>query len=327
MRGSSAVRAPRLYSSDEQGRRHEGQCLADFWVLISIFWTERIPKNRRLGLILCARIPSPRSRPHTFLSLRRKQPLQSSDSRLRSPRSRYRATTSPTTLENYRAEYVVPPLPDNLFLDFSSQDESGEFCAPEGHLKSKVLKSASSNRVIAARGVGRPEIVHGASGMAGVGKTMSLIALGHDKDLRHHFRDGILYLSLGADATVESITRGLYKIMKLTGATTSADAVRNQTDLTAAIEDAALWFFGKCNLFLLDDVWRTNSNANGFLPELRNILEGSPDSRLVLATRNVLIGSSVGSHVDFDARDPLGPTSTSMFMGYASSGCRTDVDE
>lgn len=60
---------------------------------------------------------------------------------------------------------------------------------------------------------------------------------------------------------------------------------------------------------------------------LRNILEGSSASRIVLTTRNVLIGSSISSHVDFDARDPLGPTSTSMFMGYATRGCRADVND
>lgn len=61
------------------------------------------------------------------------------------------------------------------------------------------------------------------------------------------------------------------------------------------------------------------------MPQLRGILEGCPESRLVLTTRNRLIGSSVGLHVDFDARDPLGPTSTSMFMGYATNGRPTNA--
>lgn len=38
--------------------------------------------------------------------------------------------------ECYRAAHVVPPLPDNLHLDFTSRHESGKFCAPEGLLKS-----------------------------------------------------------------------------------------------------------------------------------------------------------------------------------------------
>lgn len=233
--------------------------------------------------------------------------------------------TDPHVGEVYHAANVVPPLPDNVYLDFNSRCENGKTCAPEANLKSKLLNITSSNRIIAARGAEMPEIVHGASGMTGVGKTTALIALGHDRDVQDHFKDDVLYVSLGADASVEHITRGLCKIMKFTGARGSADAVRKQKDLTVAVEDAAMWFLGKRNLFLIDDVWRTKNCEKGYLPQLRNILEGSPESRLVLTTRNVLIGSSGGSHVDFDARDPLGPTSTSMFLGYATRGCRLNA--
>lgn len=142
--------------------------------------------------------------------------------------------------------------------------------------------------------------------MAGVGKTIALIALGHDKDVREIFKDGVLYMSLGANASVEVITRVLSKIMKFTGARSSADAVRNQADLTTAVKDTALWFFGKRNLFLVDDVWPTQNCSQEYLAQLHNILEGSPESRIVLATRNVHIGCFASSHVDFDSRSPLG---------------------
>lgn len=233
----------------------------------------------------------------------------------------------PATTECYCARHAVPPLPDNLYLEFDLRNEDGKFCAPEGDLKSVLLLSWSSSGVIAARGAEKPGIVHGASGMAGVGKTMTLIALGHDKDVRDHFSDGILYITLGADASVKHITRGLSTIMKLAGASASADAVRYQTDLRTAVEDAALWFLGKRNLFLIDDVWPSKSCEYGFLPELRNILVGSPESRIVLTTRSVRIGSSAVSHVDFDARNPLGTISSSIFMQYATNGCRDVVRE
>lgn len=161
--------------------------------------------------------------------------------------------------------------------------------------------------------------------MAGVGKTSALIALGHDKDVRDHFKDGVLYLQLGAKASVKDVTRGLFKIMRFTEARASADTVHWQTDLTIAVDDAALWFMGKVNLFVIDDLWSTSSCDKGFLPQFRNILEGSSESRIVLATRNVLIGSSASSHVDFDARNPLGPISRSMFIGYATNRFREVV--
>lgn len=101
----------------------------------------------------------------------------------------------PATAEQYRAAHAIPPLPDNVYLELDSQDESRMYCAPEGDLKSTLLKSTSSNSVIAARGVEKPEVVHGASGSAGVGKTTALIALGHDRDVRDHFKDGALYMT------------------------------------------------------------------------------------------------------------------------------------
>lgn len=207
--------------------------------------------------------------------------------------------------EVYCAGSNVPPLPDNLHVEFDTRDEEGNFCAPEGKLGSTLLSSTAARHVIVARGGARPATLHGASGMAGAGKTTALIALGHDEAVRNHFGDGILYMTLGADASVESIARGLSKIMKFTGARSSAAMVRKQTDLSEAVEDAALWFPGQQNLFLIDDVWPTKSCTLGYLSKLRNILEGSPDSRIALTTGNRLIGSILGSHVDFGARAPL----------------------
>lgn len=52
---------------------------------------------------------------------------------------------------------------------------------------------------------GASSSVHGVSGMAGVGKTTALIGIGHDPKTQAHFVDGILYMSLGAAATEESV--------------------------------------------------------------------------------------------------------------------------
>lgn len=111
--------------------------------------------------------------------------------------------------ERYRAGNFVPHLPDNLYLDFDSRGEEGNFVAPEADVKYTLMASTTSSSVIAARGASGSGAVHGASGMAGVGKTTTLIALGHDRDIRDHFSDGDLYMTLGADAT------RLSKIMKL----------------------------------------------------------------------------------------------------------------
>lgn len=102
-------------------------------------------------------------------------------------------------------------------------------------------------------------------------------------------------------------------------------SVIKEISLKQAIEDAAIWFRNRCNLFLIDDIWPTKSCVNGCVPELRNILQGSPESRIVLTTRNRNIGSFIRSEVDFGARQPNGPISISIFMLNSTLGDRTDV--
>lgn len=127
--------------------------------------------------------------------------------------------------ECYRRGSNVPSLPDNLHLDFDSKETDGTFSAPEGDFRAKLLASTPSNHVVVARGVRMASTVHGASGMAGVGKTTSLIALGHDQLVRDHFIDGILYMPLGAETNPKHIVGVLAYIMRVTGATSSANKV------------------------------------------------------------------------------------------------------
>lgn len=182
--------------------------------------------------------------------------------------------------------HFVPPLPDNLHLEFHTGDESKTHSALEGDLKCTLLKSLSSTCGKPASGAVSNAVVHGASGMAGVGKTTSLIALGHDDYVRSGFFDGVLFMTLGADACVKTITAGLAEIMKFTGVNESDEAVRNEFDVKNAVNGAALWFQGKCNLFLIDDIWRTSSCYQGYLQLLRRILTGSTLSRVIVTTRN-----------------------------------------
>lgn len=93
--------------------------------------------------------------------------------------------------------------------------------------------------------------------MTSVGKTISLTGLGHEADIQDHFQDGILYMSIAASATVEHVTSELSKIMRVTGATTSASKVQSSTSLADAVPKAAFWFHGKRILFLIDDIWPT----------------------------------------------------------------------
>lgn len=230
-----------------------------------------------------------------------------------------------TSDEAYRPAFNAPVLHVQVRLDFSSRDADGTFAAPEGALKCLVAKSTSSSDVTAASGA--RSSVHAVSGMAGVGKTIALVGLGHDVDLKEYFCDGILFMSLGAQATEEKIAGQLDVIMRATGATSSAAKVKDSSLLVDAVPTAAIWFRGKRILFLLDDVWSRADSPEGYLPVLQGILCHSPESRIAISTRSLNIAVKSGSHVDFGARDPQGPVSMAMFMSYATGAPTFSLDD
>lgn len=137
-------------------------------------------------------------------------------------------------------------------LDFSSADVDGKYSAPEGRLKHRVAVSVTSAHVTAASGA--PSPMHAVPGMAGVGKTIALVALGHDASLKQYFSGGILYMTLGGEATAESIIFELERLLRLTGAIATASKVKSATSLSDAITEAAIWFHGRRVLFLFDDI-------------------------------------------------------------------------
>lgn len=232
-------------------------------------------------------------------------------------------------VETFHHGFNAPPLSGKARFDFESHDGHGYFFAPEGTLRSLVLNSTSPSQVTVARGA--PFSVHGVSGMAGVGKTTALVGLAHDPTIQSHFDGGILYMSLGAVATVEHVASSLGQIMRLTGAISRADAVESASSLAIAVSIAADWFNGQRILFLVDDIWPTSSRLQGFLPDLLKLLQGSPESRMALSTRSRTIAVETGSYVDFAARDPQGSVALGIFLSHAGvpgtqcTDCRSDT--
>lgn len=105
--------------------------------------------------------------------------------------------------EVFRLAFHAPLISEKLQFDFESKDTHGLLSAPEGALRSLVFASTSSSHVCTARGAS--SAVHGVTGMAGVGKTTALIGLAHDLEIRAHFVDGVLYMSLSATAISERV--------------------------------------------------------------------------------------------------------------------------
>ncbi len=173
----------------------------------------------------------------------------------------------------YHAAITAPAVPHTVNLNFEANAD-GVFETPEGTLKHEVLSSSSSATVTAATGALSPAC--GVVGMAGVGKTIAIQGLAADEDIQTRFPDGVHFMTLGQGATSESAIREVRKIMKATGATASIAAEECSDSLRDVVDDAVAWFNGKSCLFLVDDLWPTESCVTGYLNELRQLLRGSP---------------------------------------------------
>ncbi len=174
--------------------------------------------------------------------------------------------------EEYRSAISSPSFSHAVNLDFGTRDAGGQFVTPEGALKHKILSSISTEAITAATGQLNP--AHGVVGMAGVGKTIALQGLASDKDIHETFPDGIQYISLGQEATVQTAVQGIARAMTMTGASESVAKVENSTSLEEAITHAIRWFQDKKCLFLIDDMWPTDDCRTGLLTDIRRLLQG-----------------------------------------------------
>ncbi len=105
----------------------------------------------------------------------------------------------------------------------------------------QALFSASSREVVAATGA-LPG--YGIVGMSGVGKTVALLGLAHECAIRSRFPDGVLLMTLGQGATIETVIGLLVEIVTLTGATILVERLQFSTSLREAVDYAVPWFRG-----------------------------------------------------------------------------------
>lgn len=220
-------------------------------------------------------------------------------------------------IENYRLPvdiflpvFNAPALLPKIRLDFDAMDEgSGQYSTPEGKLRHCVYAGMSSRNVTSP--------IQAVSGVGGVGKTTALIGLGHDPKIRAHFVHGVIFMPLGAAASETSVAKELVKIVNLTEGFSKAFEVDSASSLSEAVSRAAMWFHGKRIMFLIDDISSTPGRPLGYLPDLASLLQGSPESRMVVLTESAAIATKTGSHVHFGARGPRSSVAVAIFMSHA----------
>ena len=151
--------------------------------------------------------------------------------------------------ENLAIWSGVPPKPPYLF----GRD------ALVGDLIAKLL-----------HGPGQAVAVHG---LPGVGKTSLAVALANQKEVLAHFKDGVLWASLGPQAREEDIAAILNRWAEALGGDISSqiDLAARKTAVSEAIGQHAL-------LIVIDDAWDEDI--------ARHLRFSNPNCRLLLTTRD-----------------------------------------
>lgn len=164
---------------------------------------------------------------------------------------------------------MVPENPTHVFLNF---DDS-------------TLPEAALKKAIFDKDTGTTTTCVVPSGMGGVGKTSALRAIGNDAKTMEQFPDGVLYMSLGSEATKQDFIRILAMFVKFSGGEKECTEVENQKQLNEAICIVGKWFKGRNCLFLIDDIWCQNGIPQAVTQMPKKIVSNK-DSRMAFTTRD-----------------------------------------
>jgi WD40 repeat protein len=164
--------------------------------------------------------------------------------------------------EFHETSYVtVPPLPVN----FVERPES------LAALRDTLITDDGSRQIA----------LTALKGMGGIGKTVLAQALCHDEVVQHAFPDGIIWITVGKEASMD-LAR-----MKEVGKALGDDLSCYDSEV-AAKNQYRNTIRGKAALIVVDDVWKASD-----LEALR--AENTPRSRLLFTTRDASIGRFLGA--------------------------------
>jgi hypothetical protein len=166
--------------------------------------------------------------------------------------------------KEFRQTYVTaPPLPVN-------------------YVERPEALAALRNSLMTDDG-GRQIALTALEGMGGIGKTVLAQALCQDDVVQQAFPDGVIWVTVGKESTVDVVTR-MREVGKALG-----DDLSLYDNETGCKNQYRSTIRSKAALIVVDDVWRASD-----LEALR--AEGSPRSRLLFTTRDASIAAAVGAH-------------------------------
>jgi WD40 repeat protein len=198
--------------------------------------------------------------------------------------------------ERYRHTYVTaPPLPANFVK------------RPEA--------LAALRQALITDGSGRHLALTALRGMGGLGKTVLAQALCHDEIVQQAFPDGVIWVTVGKESTVDAVTR-----LRELGKALDDDLNRYDTELGCKNQYRST-LRHRAALIVVDDIWNT--------ADLEPLLAESDRSRLLFTTRDASIAAAVGAqeHVAELLTEEQSRSVLSRWAGVADSPLPPEAPE
>lgn len=119
----------------------------------------------------------------------------------------------------------------------------------------------------------------GLQGMGGIGKSIIASTIAYDDDIRYAFPDGIIWVALGQEPEIINIQASILEYLDQ-GNLSPKSAVQGRNYINKFLADKKV-------LLILDDVWN--------IKDIQHFDISSPDSRLLITTRNAKVLKGVGA--------------------------------
>lgn len=218
------------------------------------------------------------------------------------------------TADIFAPQHAIPLLQPSVVLKFASPGKP----TMEGRLKLRVA-------ALCCKSVPRATPVLGVSGMGGLGKTVALLGLGWEADVRERFHDGIYFMRFGKEAEVLDVIAELTMVVRNSGGLQCAEDIKRTTKVYEAVQIASLWFRNRTALFLLDDLCAPRVSGQSFLTPLKQLLADAPESFMLVSTRDQSIAEEAGAYEQFWSREPCGVISREML--FTSAGIQDQGEQ
>ena len=217
---------------------------------------------------------------------------------------------SPFRSDNWVVDLSLTPSNANLNIDHTSKlqsDTALSFPRPmnlsqDAQVK-QILLSFLSNPNQTTHPNSIPSLC--VYGQGGMGKSVALQSICHDRQIRATVRDGVHFLTLGKNATAQDLIHQFSMCARHAGYETISKDIMGMKSAEDAAREVSVIFKGKRVLFVFDDLWVSDRSETGFLREIQ-VMGGMSEGAILFSTRDEELGRGVRQKIFFDFLEPKG---------------------